>query len=129
MAGAVFAILGFILLLIDFVVLPTFSGVTGSPRPELLPIILRSTASLVFSAGTSLFWAGVVLYALGRLLDRSSITILGFERTEPSECTVRGPDENNTVWIGRSYKHPMDAEHAVLALKERLGDDARIVKG
>jgi len=74
-----------------------------------------------YNIATTMMWCGVPLYCLGRLLNAGPITLVGFERVRPSELMVKGPDENHTVWIGRSYKDAFDAEVAAKAISHRLG--------
>ncbi|HEY3918123.1 MAG TPA: hypothetical protein VGL83_10035 [Stellaceae bacterium] len=85
---------------------------------------LMMIASLHYGFGTTLTVIGVAFYCLGRLIENSFVTIVGFERTPPSKLLVKGPDENNVVWIGSPYDSPIDAQLAAQAFAARLGSSA-----
>jgi hypothetical protein len=78
-------------------------------------------SSLHYGLGAALAWIGAIFYVLGRFLESSQVTIVGFGQTAPSELIMEGPDENNVVWIGKPYKNAIDAELAAKVFRERIG--------
>lgn len=75
--------------------------------------------------GSPFVYNGVVLYLIGRLVGAWMVSIVGFEHSETSSLRLKGPDEKNTVWIGRKYDSVMEAEAAANALLrkyKRSGD-------
>jgi hypothetical protein len=86
-----------------------------------LPMRILYVASMHYVLGALLVGLGVALYCVSKFLDMSIITIVGFERTPPSELIVRGPDEHNVIWIGKAYKNAVDAELAKQAFSQRIG--------
>lgn len=101
--------------------------VTGSPQWQFGPGpwgFLKGilyVARLNYGLGTLLAPIGAVFYCLGRFLEVGLVTIVGFERTPPSELIVRGPDDQHIVWIGKPYKNAVDAELAKQAFSQRIG--------
>jgi len=69
----------------------------------------------------ALLWVGASLVETRTLLG------VGFDRLDAGVMSVKGPDEANTVWIGRRYGARLEAEAAALASRiqeaqERPGD-------
>jgi len=101
--------------------------VTGSQQWQFGPGPWGYLKSVLYVArfdyglGTILTPIGAAFYCLGRFLEVGIVTIVGFERTPPSELIVKGPDDQNIVWIGKPYKNAVDAELARQAFSQRIG--------
>ena len=121
--GLVLFFLGSALFIMGLIGTAGYSYATSTQDFSLSPLItgLVTFMSSQFSTGLHLLWVGAVLYALGRLLERGFITIIGFEHTPPSQLIVKGPDEKNVVWIGKPYSNPVEAEMAAKSFSQRLG--------
>jgi hypothetical protein len=104
--------------------------VTGSPQWQFgagpwgfLKEVLY-VARFEYGLGALLAPIGAAFYCLGRFLEVGLVTIVGFEKTPPSELIVKGPDDQNIVWIGKPYKNAVDAELAARAFSQRIGRTA-----
>ena len=91
------------------------------PEVPKIFVFLNGYSSVAFNSGSTALWVGAILYAIGRFLAGGLITIVGFEHTPPSKLLVKGPDEQNYVWIGKPYANAIDAELAAKAFSQRLG--------
>jgi len=73
----------------------------------------------LFEAGISsvtLFWVGASLIETRTLLG------VGFDRLDAGAMSVKGPEEANTVWIGRRHGARLEAEAVAAALESRIRD-------
>jgi hypothetical protein len=78
-------------------------------------------AMTVLSAfADSLVYNSVWMIAMGILLGRWRVTLVGYEDAQTDDLTVDGPDDANTVWIGRRYASEFDARVALDALSKRI---------
>jgi hypothetical protein len=66
-----------------------------------------------------LIFNGVVLYLLGRIAGTWTVSIVGFEQGEQDGLRFRGPDNNHTVWVGRTYRSKPEAAAAADAIVRR----------
>jgi len=62
----------------------------------------------------ALLWVGASLVETRTLLG------VGFDRLDAGVMSVKGPDEANTVWIGRRYGARLEAEAMAAALESRI---------
>lgn len=124
--GLLFLVLGVVGLLGDVVSGPIMSVTNTTGFATRL---LFAATRMDFSLGLLLAPVGAALYCLGRFLEVAFVTIVGFERTPPSELLVKGPDQNNVVWIGKPYPNLVEAELAQHAFAQRLGPGADKTRG
>jgi hypothetical protein len=85
-----------------------------------LPGSFRVFSDVVYGLGTPLIYSGVTLYLAGLVLGAWSISLVGFEHSDGKTLLVKGPDAENTVWIGRRYEAVFEAEAASSALRQRF---------
>jgi hypothetical protein len=74
----------------------------------------------ISSLGDPLMYNGVVFYLIGRIMKSWTVALVGFEHDGAETLRLRGPDDTNTVWIGRKYESVFEAEAASAALTRRL---------
>ena len=67
-----------------------------------------------------LVFNSVSFIAIGVLLRSWRVTLVGFESTPSEQLVISGPDDDNTVWLGKQYASALDAELAANALAHRL---------
>ena len=80
--------------------------------------VIRVVASAL---AEPLIYNGVILYLVGRIAGAWMVTIVGFEHAPTSKLLIKGPDADNTVWIGRSYPSVVEAAAAAAAIVRRGG--------
>ena len=67
-------------------------------------------------------YAATLFWAVASVIERRTVLSVGFDRLDAGAMAVKGPDEANTVWIGRRYKTRLEAEAVAAALGSRLQD-------
>lgn len=101
------------------VALSIADGLLRHDLQQASPMVLAwvSDFRYLFETGISaatLFWVGASFVETRTLLS------VGFDRLDAGAMSVKGPDEANTVWIGRRYDAPLEAEAVATALESRI---------
>ena len=65
-------------------------------------------------------YASTVFFVGAKFFETRTIFTIGFDRLDAEKMSVKGPDENNVVWVGHRYSTPLEAESIAGALTERL---------
>lgn len=112
-----------ILLLIIGSVGETLSSVANASSARSWPPVAGIFWRVVSGLAHPLIYNGVVLYLVGRLMGAWTISVVGFDHSDGDTLRLKGPDERNTVWIGRRYEAVLDAEAAAHALQRRFRKD------
>jgi hypothetical protein len=71
-----------------------------------------------------LIFVGVVLFIGAKFFETRSIFSVGFDKTDAARMTVKGPDDDNIVWIGHKYGSRLEAESVAAMMESRLKNDA-----
>ncbi len=69
-------------------------------------------------------WAATVFFIGAKFLETRTVLSVSFDRLDAKRIAVRGPDENNVVWIGRKFESPLEAQAVADTLAERLKQSA-----
>jgi len=91
-------------------------GAAGGATLSVPALILLAMAGF----SEALVYNGVWMIAMGVLLKRWRVTLVGFEDAVSADIKVDGPDDQNVVWIGRTYATTLDARLAFDALARRI---------
>jgi hypothetical protein len=70
-------------------------------------------------------FAAAVIFVGAKFIETRTVFTVGFDKQDVSKISLKGPDENNTVWIGHRYGTQMEAETVAEAFAERLKENAR----
>ena len=65
-------------------------------------------------------FASTLFFVGAKFLETRSILTVGFDRLDSDRMAVKGPDDDNIVWIGRRYGTKSEAESVATVLAERL---------
>ncbi len=68
--------------------------------------------------------AAAVFFIGAMFLETRTTFTIGFDKLDAEKMSIKGPDENNVVWIGHRYGTPLEAESIANALSERLKESA-----
>ena len=68
----------------------------------------------------TLISAGVFLFIGGKFLENRTTLTLGFEALDSSQISMKGPDDNNVVWVGHRYGTRLEAEAIAATIESRL---------
>lgn len=55
-----------------------------------------------------------------KFLKSRTVFSVGFDKIDSNKILLKGPDEENTVWIGRRYNNSLEAECVAAALTDRI---------
>ena len=101
------------------VALSIADGLLRHDLPQASPMVLAWVSDFLFLFeqgifAAPLFWVGASFVETRTLLG------VGFDRLDAGAMSVKGPDEANTVWIGRRYDAQLEAEAVATALESRI---------
>jgi hypothetical protein len=66
-----------------------------------------------------------ILFVGAKFFETRTVLMLGFDRDDASKITLKGPDDENIVWIGRRYDSVLEAEAAAAAAARKLESQTR----
>jgi hypothetical protein len=56
-----------------------------------------------------------------KFLETRTVFSMGFNMADSSRISMKGPDEDNIVWVGRKYDSVVEAETVATAIQQKLG--------
>jgi hypothetical protein len=68
----------------------------------------------------TLISAGVLIFIGGKFLENRTTLTLGFDTLDSSQISMKGPDDNNVVWVGHRYGTRLEAETIAATIESRL---------
>ena len=71
-----------------------------------------------------LMFVGVVLFIGAKFFETRTIFTVGFDKADAARVSMRGPDDDNVVWIGHKYGSRLEAESVAAMIQSRLRSDA-----
>jgi hypothetical protein len=71
-----------------------------------------------------MIYAGTILFIGAKFIETRTIFTIGFDKLDADKVSMKGPDENNVVWIGHRYGTKLEADTVAQLLESRLKDDA-----
>ncbi len=71
-----------------------------------------------------LTFVGALIFVAGKFIETRSIFTVGFDRMDAAKVSMKGPDDDNIVWIGHRYGTRMEAETVASAIESRLKESA-----
>lgn len=71
-----------------------------------------------------LIYAAAIIFIGAKFIEMRTILTVGFDKLDRASMSLNGPDDNNTVWIGRRYGSRYEADLVADAFKSRLSEDA-----
>jgi hypothetical protein len=80
----------------------------------------RTLATSFGYLAQQLIYVGVLLFVGAKFFETRTILTVGFANLDAGTMRVRGPDDENTVWVGQRYGSKFEAESMAVALQSRL---------
>ncbi|HEX4295121.1 MAG TPA: hypothetical protein VHZ29_13390 [Rhizomicrobium sp.] len=71
-----------------------------------------------------LIFTGSILLVGAKFFETRTIFTVGFDKTDAAKISMKGPDEDNIVWIGHKYGSRLEAETVAATIESRLKSDA-----
>lgn len=69
-------------------------------------------------------YAATIFFVGAKFLEMRTLFTVGFDKMDASKVRLKGPDEENIVWIGYRYANRIEAEAIAAAFEERLKQSA-----
>jgi len=70
-----------------------------------------------------LIFVGIVLFIGAKFFETRTIFTVGFDKADAARMTMKGPDDDNVVWIGHKYGSRLEAESVAAMIQSRLKSD------
>jgi hypothetical protein len=92
-------------------------------RPEIEMMLqlwcygLRNIAEVVLSSA-------VIVFVAARFFEARTVLTVGFDRIDASKVSLKGPGDDNIVWIGHRYGSKLEAESVAAAFESRMKESA-----
>jgi hypothetical protein len=67
-----------------------------------------------------LLYVGALVFVGGKFFETRTIFTVGFDKLDAAKVAMKGPDDDNVVWIGHRYATPLEAQTVAAAIEERL---------
>ena len=67
---------------------------------------------------------GIVLFAGAKFFETRTIFTVGFDTLDSAKISMRGPDDDNIVWIGHRYGTRLEAETIAATIEGRLKESS-----
>ena len=69
-------------------------------------------------------YASTIFFVGAKFFETRTVFTVGFDKLDAAKIKLKGPDEDNTVWIGYRYGNRLEAETIAAAFEERLKESA-----
>jgi hypothetical protein len=71
-----------------------------------------------------LMYVGALIFVGGKFFETRTIFTVGFDKTDAARIVMKGPSDDNIVWIGHKYGSRLEAESVAAMIESRLKSDA-----
>jgi hypothetical protein len=69
-------------------------------------------------------YAATIFFVGAKFIETRTVFSVGFDKADTSKVSLKGPDDDNTVWIGYRYGNRLEAESVAVAFQQRLMESA-----
>ena len=70
-------------------------------------------------------YAATIFVVGAKFIETRTILTIGFDKLDATKIKLKGPDEDNIVWIGRRYGTQLEAQAIAETFAERLKESAQ----
>ena len=71
-----------------------------------------------------LIYIGALVFIGAKFFETRTIFTVGFDTLDSAKISMKGPDDDNIVWIGHRYGSKLEAETVAQTIESRLKDSA-----
>ena len=98
-----------------------FEGFVYDPaRERTMWMTLATWCNDLRFLSEQLIFVGAIVIVGGKFIETRSIFTIGFDKMDTAKVSMRGPDDDNIVWIGHRYGTRMEAETVAATIESRL---------
>ena len=76
-----------------------------------------------------LIYVGAIVFVGAKFFETRTILTVGFDKLDSDTMRLRGPDDDNVVWVGQHYRTRLEAEAMASALQSRMNVSAANSQG
>jgi len=69
-------------------------------------------------------YAATIFFVGAKFFETRTVFTVGFDRIDASKVVMKGPDDENIVWVGHRYANRLEAETVAAAFQVRLEESA-----
>jgi hypothetical protein len=69
-------------------------------------------------------YAATIFFVGAKFFETRTVFTIGFDKMDAAKVKMKGPDEDNVVWVGYRYANRVEAETIAAAFEERLKQSA-----
>ena len=69
-------------------------------------------------------YAATIFFVGAKFFETRTVFTIGFDTLDAKKIKLKGPDQENIVWVGHRYGSRMEAETIAAAFAERLKESA-----
>src|ERR1700749_4013599 len=92
----------------------------GSPARMMLIIWCSDTRYFT----EQLMYIGAVVFIGAKFFETRTIFTVGFDNLDSAKISMKGPDDDNIVWIGHRYGTRLEAETVAATIESRLKESS-----
>jgi hypothetical protein len=115
-------------LVISFVALVVLSIADGLMKAYLLRHLRDSAGLTALSTwimdfryvSEQVMFVAAIVFVGAKFFETRTIFTVGFDKLDRAKVAIKGPDEDNVVWIGHRYQTKLEAEAVSTAMAEKL---------
>jgi hypothetical protein len=72
-----------------------------------------------------LIYVGALIFVGAKFIETRTILTVGFARLDADKMRLKGPDEDNVVWVGQRYGSKFEAEAMHAAMQNRMEESRK----
>lgn len=85
---------------------------------------LETLISDLRSLAVQFVYVWAIVFVGAKFFETRTTFAVSFDRVDAGKVSLRGPDEDNIVWIGHRYASRLEAESVAAAFETRLKESA-----
>lgn len=94
-------------------------------RPAVYVLISTWIVDFRYLAEQAIY-AATIFFVGAKFIETRTVFSVGFDKVDASRVAMKGPDDDNVVWIGYRYANRLEAETIAAAFEDRLKQSASV---
>jgi hypothetical protein len=99
-------------------------GYAALAKDEFLGVALVLSSDLRYLF-EQLIYVSAIIFVGAKFFETRTTFAVTFDRVDSDKVSIRGPDDDNIVWLGHRYTNRAEAEAVAAAFENRLKENAR----
>ena len=98
----------------------SFRYAMGDMHHAALLAMLATCAYDLRQTVDGLIYVGAIVFIGAKFFETRTVFSVGFDRLDSAKVSMKGPDDDNVVWVGHRYESRLEAEAVAQHIEERL---------